>query len=83
MTLGWADTQANSWVTNITYTSVIEDMQWISEDELKTYSPKVLKSYVTWAKKHKRMMNNVPEFAHVDELEADDSPTGGDGNNAE
>ena len=44
-----------------------EDMQWISEAELKPYSPKVLKSYITWAKKHKRMTNNVPEFAHVDE----------------
>ena len=61
----------------------IEDMQWISEAELKSYSPKVLKSYITWAKKHKRMTNNVPEFAHVDELEAADSLTEDDGPSAE
>ena len=61
----------------------IEDMQWITEAELKSYSPKVLRSYMTWAKKHKRMTNNVPEFAHVDELEATESRSEDDGPSAE
>jgi hypothetical protein len=33
----------------------------------------VLTKYLAWAKKHQRMTNNVPEFAHIDELETDDA----------
>ena len=35
--------------------------------------------YLAWAKKHKKMTNNVPEFAHIDELETDDAEPATDG----
>ena len=57
----------------------MEDMQWITEEEIKRYSPKVLAKYVAWAKKHQKMTNNVPEFAHIDELETDDAEPATDG----
>jgi hypothetical protein len=56
-----------------------EDMQWITEEEIKRYAPRILAKYVAWAKKHQRMTNNVPEFAHIDELETDGAEPATDG----
>jgi hypothetical protein len=56
-----------------------EDMQWITEEEIKRYAPRILAKYVAWAKKHQRMTNNVPEFAHIDELETDEAEPATDG----
>ena len=34
---------------------------------------------MAWAKKHQKLTNNVPEFAHIDELDTDDAEPATDG----